>query len=354
MENIYFYSDIQEGKHLRTTYRVCGLAWPILGRLGRLDSSSNLDRPTKKINLKRRSLDIHKHSGATVAEEKFQSLLAEKINATGAKIAELTSKLSSSTKSVITKTNDALKSAVSNSKAKLDERRDEKSKRAKEELSAEGIIDDIPPMVTLPEFENERLAIVSEQNDNQVMMLEHMQRLSERVDILERRHKARLEELFEVNHNPNIEEEIDEEKVAIIGTSAAMVEALHVLGVSIVWIAILIGIDKYGDANDIIFASAYSLGMFSWSLGAFSWALYLLHRLVKSGLRIPLLIRLQTSLAVGLITLMGVMLNRDSMGTVSSVWTWGTTLTIGLLIGSSMIATAWRSTKKLVSINNDD
>jgi tetrahydromethanopterin S-methyltransferase subunit E len=26
--------------------RVCGLAWPILGRLGRLDSSSNLDRPT--------------------------------------------------------------------------------------------------------------------------------------------------------------------------------------------------------------------------------------------------------------------------------------------------------------------
>ena len=26
--------------------RVCGLAWPILGRLGRLDPSSNLGRPT--------------------------------------------------------------------------------------------------------------------------------------------------------------------------------------------------------------------------------------------------------------------------------------------------------------------
>ncbi len=46
MEITYFYSDIQEGKHVRTTRRVCGLAWPILGRLGRLDSSSNLDRPT--------------------------------------------------------------------------------------------------------------------------------------------------------------------------------------------------------------------------------------------------------------------------------------------------------------------
>ena len=84
------------------------------------------------------------------------------------------------------------------------------------------------------------------------------------------------------------------------------------------------------------------------------WALYLLHRLMKSGIRIPLLIRLQTSLAVGLITLMGVMLNDDSMGTVSSVWTWGTLVTIVLLMGSSMIATAWRSTKKLVSNKSDD
>ena len=181
-----------------------------------------------------------------------------------------------------------------------------------------------------------------------------MQRLSERVDVLERRHKARLEELFTVSKEQAIDDDNDEEKVPIIGTSAAMVEALHVLGVSIVWIAILIVIDKYGDGNDIVLASAYPLAIFSWSLGAFTWALYLLHRLLKSGIRIPLLIRLQTSLAVGLITLMGVMLNEDSMGTVSSVWTWGTLVTIGLLIGSSMIATAWRSTKKLVSLSPED
>ena len=178
--------------------------------------------------------------------------------------------------------------------------------------------------------------------------------MSERLDILERRQKARLEELFELTQSHDKSDEIDEEKVPIIGTSAAMVEALHVLGVSIVWIALLIGIDKYGDGNDIIVASTYPLAIFSWSLGAFSWALYLLHRLLKSGIRIPLLIRLQTSLAVGLITLMGVLLNEDSMGTVSSVWTWGTLVTIGLLIGSSMIATAWRSTKKLVFLNPND
>ena len=160
--------------------RVCGLAWPILGRLGRLDSSSNLDRPTISLILCRRSLHIFKHSGIHVPEEKSQSL-AEKINATGSKIANLTSKISASTKSAMHRTNDAVKAAVSSSKAKIEARREEKAKKAKEEFSAEGI------------FENERMAIVSEQNDNQVMMLEHMQRLSERVDVLERRHKARLE-----------------------------------------------------------------------------------------------------------------------------------------------------------------
>ena len=285
-----------------------------------------------------------------MAEEKPQSTLAEKLNATGSKIADLTSKVASSTKSVMSKTNDAVKSVVSNSKAKIETRREEKAKKAKEELSAQGLLSDVPPMVTLPEFENERLAIVSEQNENQVVMLEHMQRLSERVDVLERRNKARLEELYAASQEQEDSETVEDlDKVPIIGASAAMVEALHILGVSIVWIAVLIGIDKYGEGNDIILASTYPLAIFSWSIGAFSWSLYLMHRLLKSGIGIPLLIRLQTSLAVGLITLMGVMLNEDSMGTVSSVWTWGTLVTIVLLIGSSMIATAWRSTKKLVT-----
>ena len=108
-----------------------------------------------------------------------------------------------------------------------------------------------------------------------------MQRLSERVDILERRHKARLEELFKVIQEVQEDDVTEKEIVPIIDPSAAMVEALHVLGVSIVWIAILSGIDKYGDGNDIVLASVYPLAIFSWSLGAFSWALYLLHRLMK-------------------------------------------------------------------------
>ena len=78
--------------------------------------------------------------------------------------------------------------------------------------------------------------------------------------------------------------------------------------------------------------------------------MYLLHRLGKSGLKMPLLIQVQASLAVGITTLMGLMLNGDSMSTVSNVWTWGTIVAIALLLGSSLLATAWSSTKKLVGI----
>ena len=71
-------------------------------------------------------------------EEKSQSLLAEKLNATGAKIANLTSKVSASTKHAISKTNNAVKAAVSNSKAKIEERRDERAKRQKKTFRLKG------------------------------------------------------------------------------------------------------------------------------------------------------------------------------------------------------------------------
>ena len=101
-----------------------------------------------------------------MSEEKSQSL-ADKINATGSKIAELTSKVSASTKSALSKTNEAVKTAVSNSKARA-EARERKSKESKRRFSAEAPSMIFLQMVTLPEFENERMAIVSEQNENQV------------------------------------------------------------------------------------------------------------------------------------------------------------------------------------------
>jgi hypothetical protein len=113
-----------------------------------------------------------------------------------------------------------------------------------------------------------------------------------------------------------------------------------------------VGLDQYTTEKELMLSPAYPADFLLWSVGSFTWVMYLLFRLGKSGIRMPLLIRVQASLAVGITTLMGLMMNDDSMTTVSSVWTWGTILAIALLLGSSMLATAWRTTKSLVGIRD--
>jgi hypothetical protein len=129
-----------------------------------------------------------------------------------------------------------------------------------------------------------------------------------------------------------------------------MGEMLHILGASLMFVVVLVGLDYSVTERGWMLSQVYPADLAVWAIGSFSWVMYLLFRLIKAGLRIPLLIRVQTSLAVAITTLLGLMMNNDSMSTVSNVWTWGTVLAIGLLLGGSMIATAWRSTKRLVGI----
>ena len=303
--------------------------------------------------------------------------IADRLNATGSKLAELSKKAAEATKVVaqktaevsidaaqsatkasknaVSKTNEKVKQAVQDSKDKRNEKREMKAQKAKEELLSEPILSDAPSMVTLPEFQNERMEVVNEQQSNQLLLLEEMQRLSSRVDSLERRQKNSVKQsgnqMIPVTEGP-IETDSKSDTKQMIGTSEAMGEMLHILGASLLWIVALVGMDQFATEKQLMLTSAYPADLLIWSVGSFSWVMYLLHRLGKSGLKMPLLIRVQASLAVGITTLMGLMLNGDSMSTVSNVWTWGTILAIALLLGSSMLATAWRSTKKLVGIRD--
>ena len=301
--------------------------------------------------------------------------MAERLNATGSKLAELSKKAASATKSAVikttevsidaaqsatkasknavAKTNEKVKQAVQESKDKRDEKRELKAQKAKEELSAEPIFNDVPAMVTLPEFENERIEVVNEQQTNQLLLLEQMERLSTRIDALERRSRGEFQQAED--DSDSLEKHSQSKyssysKNQMIGTNQVMGEMLHILGASLLWIVALVGMDQFVTDRQLMLTPAYPADLLIWSIGSFSWVMYLLHRLGKSGLKMPLLIQVQASLAVGITTLMGLMLNGDSMSTVSNVWTWGTIVAIALLLGSSLLATAWSSTKKLVGI----
>jgi hypothetical protein len=78
----------------------------------------------------------------------------------------------------------------------------------------------------------------------------------------------------------------------------------------------------------------------------------LFQRMGKTGavLRVPLLYRIQISLAIAMATMMGMLLSEESLGTISSAWIWTTVLASSAIIGVSMITTAWRMTKRMVGV----
>ena len=204
-------------------------------------------------------------------------------------------------------------------------------------------------MITLPEFEQERMEIAAEQNDTMVTIVEEMQVLSARLDSLERRVRIITKPY---STNPPVEEETSEDR---IDTSPVMSEVIHLLGASLLWIVALLGVDKLISDREILIMDSYPAEIPVWAIGAATWSMYLLHRLGKSSkaLRLPKLLAFQTAAAVGITTALGLMVYDETMTTISNVWVWGTVISIGLLLASSMMASVWRSTKKLVGISEE-
>ena len=219
-------------------------------------------------------------------------------------------------------------------------------------MSEDGLLDDVPSMITLPEFENERMEIASEQNETMITIVEEMQRLSERIDLLERRHKA----ITTTNRSQQITTKEPEQKSETnTTTSPVMGEVIHLLGASLVWIVVLFGADKFISERAILIMDSYPAEIPIWGIGAMTWSMYMLSRLGQSSsmLRLPKLLLFQTSAAVGITTSLGLMVYDETMTTVSNIWVWGTVIAIGLLLAASMIASVWQSTKNLVGITDE-
>ena len=286
-----------------------------------------------------------------MASERVDSM-TDKLNLTKQRLSELSQKVAKGTKTMISNTNESIKTTVAKHKEKRNQKAQDKISNAKQEIGQDGLMDDVPPMVTLPEFEDEKMEIVAEQNETMISIVEEMQRLSERLDSVERRVRnvstpeSKKVKLPIKNDNPTPEK---------IEPSPVMREVIHLLGASLVWIVVLFGIDKFLSDNAILIVDSYPAEIPIWGIGALTWSYYLLQRLGKSSkaLQLPKLLMFQTSIAVGITTTFGLMVNDETMTTVSNVWIWGTVIAVGLLFASSMIASAWTSTKKLVGLKSD-
>ena len=286
--------------------------------------------------------------------------LAERLGSTGSRIAELSKQAAQATKDAVGKVADASKEAAAKTsqavveakearREKKDEQLTKKIEETRAELKDDGHIALAPAMITLPEFEEERMALMAEEHDIMVDLVDHMHALSSRIDRLETTYKALAIEEKAARTRPD--ETPIEERETQPATSRGMTAALSLLGASLVWVVLLTGLDRYLASNEVMVFSSYPAEIPVWGLGAGTWVMFVLNQIGKTApfLRVSRPMLIQTGLAVGITTVMALLLSNDTISTMSSVWTWGTAVAVAVLVSSSLVASAWSTTRSVLT-----
>ena len=122
-----------------------------------------------------------------VEEEKPENPIMDFLQKTKAQIADLSKKAANATKSGIESTTEAIQSKVVETKERSKKKKEAKLESIKSEIKEEGYIDAAPPMMILPDVDAQQFELLNSQNEAQIQIVEEMVRLSERLDMLERR-----------------------------------------------------------------------------------------------------------------------------------------------------------------------
>ena len=287
--------------------------------------------------------------------------LADRLKATGSKMSALSKKAAEATKEAVdkvatagkdavTKTNEAVSDAVEARKERKHDKLTEKIEQTKAELKDDGHIALAPAMITLPEFEEERMAVMAEEHDILVDLVDQMVALSKRTDLLQKKYNSLAYEEKDPLPLPDSETTKGE---SIKSRNHPMNAVLSMLGASLLWVVILTGIDRHLATDEVMVFTDYPAQIPIWGIGAGTWVIFVLHQLGKTAplLRVPTPMLIQTGLAVGVTTVMALLLSDDTITAMSSLWTWGTAVAIVALLSANLIGFAWRTTSELLAPN---
>ena len=135
-----------------------------------------------------------------------------------------------------------------------------------------------------------------------------------------------------------------------LGTSLS--EIVMLLGFSVIWLSLLIGSTLYIESMDLVLGD-YSADLFVWSIGTMIWSLVLLQRLeaFRTILAMPLGMRIQTSIGIGLVTAMALLLTKEEFAAIGNVWGWTSTIALSALLLSGFIRGLFNSSKYLIKFN---
>ena len=268
-------------------------------------------------------------------------------------IADLSKRAATATKSGIETTKEAIQSKVVESKERSKKKKEAKLESIKSEIRDEGFIDSTPPMMVLPDVDVEQFELLSSQNEAQIQIVEEMIRLSERIDLLERRLTSigtSMTKGLEISHS-ELDSEVKKEKREV-RSGNVLVEVLNIMGASLLLLVSLFSVDGYIRDNDLLLMSKYQLSIPLWTTGIFAWSMFLFYRMARVGtvLTVPVLYRFQISIAIAMAAMMGMLLSEESLSTISNAWVWTTVLASAAIVGVGMITSAWRMTKQMVGV----
>ena len=135
-----------------------------------------------------------------------------------------------------------------------------------------------------------------------------------------------------------------------LGTSLS--EIVMLLGFSVIWLSLLIGSTLYIESMNLVLGD-YSADLFIWSIGTTIWSLVLLQRLeaFRTILAMPVGMRIQTSIGIGLVTAMALLLTKEEFAAIGNVWGWTSTIALSALLLSGFIRGLFNSSKYLIKFN---
>ena len=280
--------------------------------------------------------------------------IMEFLQKTKTQIAELSKRAATATKSGIESTTGAIQNKVVETKERSKMKKEAKMEAIKSDLKDEGYIDNAPPMMILPEVDAQQFELLNSQNEAQIQIVEEMVRLSERIDLIERRLTKLGTVVTKDMPLSTLEDAEPEEQPERreVRSGNVLIEVLNIMGASLLLLVSLFSADGYLRDNEILLLDTYEPSILLWTLGVFSWSMFLFLRMARVGtvLSVPLLYRIQISLAIAMAAMMGMLLSEESLSTISSAWVWTTVLASAAIIGVSMITSAWRMTKQMVGI----
>ena len=202
------------------------------------------------------------------------------------------------------------------------------------------VTEHIPPQITIPveEYDSlkKQITELQEECQHQMNLVEEMQHLTD--ELVQRESEEKVAKLVVIeDEKPMLVSDFDRQGL-ITEMKNSMDQILISLGVSVVWAALLLGLDLYLDSLGYMY-QGYSLSVIIWPLGTALWSLFILTRLTmaRTILSMEWPMRIKTAIGIGLTTELAMILMNEDMQAITNVWGWSATIALTAFLLSGFL-----------------